>query len=155
MNAEIKSKKTNATQNHLRHFLSEMNFIMKKTFKKIAASVMAVAILSTGVTGILANAASANISISILSKNSGSWNADVDWKDDNEQKAYFNITSGGVSDPSHYLNFTLYSSSILSSTRLTNDTMINHIGTTTSDYIVYRGSGSYSYLYAKTDKSYQ
>jgi len=42
-----------------------MNFIMKKTFKKIAASVMAVAILSTGVTGILANAASANISISI------------------------------------------------------------------------------------------
>ena len=85
-----------------------------------------------------------------MDKNKGAWNEDVDMKDDNEQRAYYSITSGSVSDPSHYLMLTLYSSESLSSVRLTNDTMINHIGTTTSDYIVYRGSGSYSYLYAKT-----
>ena len=84
-----------------------MKNIMKKTFKKIAASVMAVAILSTGVTGILANAASAYVYISIMDKNKGAWNEDVDMKNDNEQRAYYSITSGSVSDPSHYLMFTL------------------------------------------------
>ena len=107
-------------------------------------------ILSTGITGILANAASAYVYISIMDKNKGAWNEDVDMKDDNEQRAYYSITNGSVSDPSHYLMFTLYSSESLSSTRLTNDTIINHIGTTTADYITYRITGTPSYLYAKT-----
>lgn len=125
---------------------------MKKTFKKIAAAVMAAAMGTIALAGTTVSASTngpedVNISVSAYSS---SWNpkSNVDAKDDNDPYAYYNINNGTVSS-SKYLYFRLYAEYGSTANPLTASKKItSNSAQFTSAYTTPRGIGSLSYLKA-------
>lgn len=128
---------------------------MKKTFKKIAASVMAVATLAVGSVGMTASAANHSFWFSLGDKGGYQWSYGNP-KDDNEQIAYIHTTSGSVSGAAPAY-FTLYkgnnnSGSPLSSDKISGTKTISSITGTNSSYQIayttWRAANTTSYIYA-------
>lgn len=126
---------------------------MKKTFKKIAASVMAAATLVSMAT-VTAFAANKDYSFSVTtSQNSGAAFSAGNKKDDNEQTAYVYTTSGNIVNNDIFY-MAVYSYPKYDSTyRATSWKRItSNNGRYLIDYTTYRKQGSTNYLCGDTDK---
>lgn len=133
---------------------------MRKTFKKIAAAVMAVTTLAVGAVGMTASAANHSFWFNLGDKGSHQWSYGNP-KDDDEQKAYIHTTSGSVSSVAP-LYFTLYTGtnnngSPLASQKVSNSKTISSLTGEYSSYNIYYtkwvGQNTSVYIYANSGYS--
>lgn len=119
---------------------------MTKTFKKIAASVMAVATLAVGAAGMTASATDQSFWFNILDKGDYSWSSENP-KDDAEQKAYIHTLGGSVSSTAP-LYFTLYKVNDKVSNRTPITSITGYNNSYKINYTTWVGSGSPISIYA-------
>ncbi len=128
---------------------------MKKTMKRITASLFAVAAAATCMLGVSANAENHDYYFSLDDRGGHQWSYGNP-KDDNEQQAYIHTLRGSVSG-SAPAYFTLYKDNNNDGAPLTTDKISNTktISSLTGynssyqiPYTTWSGAGQYSFIYA-------